>query len=297
MSLRKIGQAAGCRARYPGLMKRMHTSSDLIARTLWQVETDLARQTDLSHLAGAVGVSRFHLTRAFALRSGLPLGTYVRRRRLTEAARALCSGASVTHAAFDAGYDSVEGFSRAFRACFGCSPSALRGPGDLDGLPLQEAILMTDPQTSDTPLPEIRRIDPIALVGRSGRFTMDTRSRIPALWDETVTEWHDAMIGGPTYGVCSDFTDAGEFTYSVAFPGDEADGLHRLTIPGGTYAVFVHEGHVSTISRTWDAIFTTWAPTADHEVIDGPEFELYDADFDPQGPGRVAVWVPVRPRA
>lgn len=277
-------------------MKRTHTQSDLIARTLWQVETDLSRETDLSSLAIAIGVSRFHLTRAFALRTGLPLGSYVRRRRLSEAAKALSAGESVTNAAFDAGYDSVEGFSRAFRASFGLAPSSIRGAADLDRLTLQEAMMTTQPETRDVPVPEIRTIEPIALVGRSGRFSMDNRTRIPALWDDTVSEWYDATIGGPTYGVCSDFSDAGEFTYSVAFPGDAAEGLDRLTIPGGTYAVFAHHGHVSTIAQTWDAIFAKWAPVADYDLQNGPEFELYDADFDPKGVGKVAVWVPVSPR-
>lgn len=277
-------------------MKRTHTQSDLIARTLWQVETDLSRGPDLPALADAIGVSRFHLTRAFSLRTGLSLGTYVRRRRLSEAAKARSAGQSVTNAAFDAGYDSAEGFSRAFRACFGLAPSSIRGPEDLNRIPLQEAMKMTPTETTDTPVPEIRTIEPIPLVGRSGRFDMESRTRIPALWDDTVSEWYDAMIGGPTYGVCSDFSDSGDFTYTVAFPGEAAEGLDRLTLPGGTYAVFAHDGHVSTISQTWDAIFAKWAPVADYDLLNGPEFELYDADFDPKGEGKVAVWVPVAPR-
>ncbi|WP_306047523.1 AraC family transcriptional regulator [Nioella sp. MMSF_3534] len=277
-------------------MKRTHTQSDLIARTLWQVETDLSRGPDLPALAEAIGVSRFHLTRAFSLRTGLSLGTYVRRRRLSEAAKARSAGDSVTNAAFDAGYDSVEGFSRVFRACFGLAPSSIRCVDDLNRITLQEAIEMPKTDDSKTPMPEIRTIDPITLVGRSGRFTMESRTRIPALWDETVSEWHDAMIGGPTYGVCSDFSDTGDFTYTVAFAGETAEGLDRLILPGGTYAVFAHEGHISTISRTWDAIFAKWAPEAEYDLLNGPEFELYDADFDPKGEGKVAVWVPIAPR-
>lgn len=274
----------------------MRTPSDLIARILWQVETDLSRGPDLSSLAIAVGISRFHLTRAFALLTGQPLGTYVRRRRLSEAAKARSAGESVTNAAIDAGYDSVEGFSRAFRACFGLAPSSIRGVDDLNRITLQEAIEMPKTDSSKTPVPEIRTIAPIPLVGRSGRFDMESRTRIPALWDDTVSDWYDAMIGGPTYGVCSDFNDAGGFTYTVAFPGEAAEGLDQLTLPGGTYAVFAHEGHISTISRTWDAIFAKWAPEAEYDLLNGPEFELYDADFDPKGEGKVAVWVPVAPR-
>lgn len=159
---------------------------------------------------------------------------------------------------------------------------------------------MTTPDPDTMPVPEIRTIGPIELAGRSGCFDADSRTRIPALWDETVADWSDIMTGGPTYGVCSDFTDAGAFRYTVAVPAEKAQGeggLDRLTIPGGTYAVFAHDGHVSTIARTWDAIFTNWAPVAAYDLREGPEFELYDAEFDPEQPGKVAVWIPVAPRA
>ncbi|MGH3348661.1 MAG: helix-turn-helix domain-containing protein, partial [Nocardioides sp.] len=49
---------------------------------------------------------------------------------LERAAWQLRHGASVTDAAFAAGYESVEGFSRAFARAYGHLPSEVRAPGD-----------------------------------------------------------------------------------------------------------------------------------------------------------------------
>ena len=130
------------------------THRDIVVETLWRVEITRAERPDLDRLARAGGVSRFHLTRAFSLRTGWSLMAYVRARRLSEAALQMRAGASVTEAALDAGYDSVEAFSRAFRSFFGGPPSVL-GPALTDDQ-LQEAIAMT---TSTRTLPEPRIVD------------------------------------------------------------------------------------------------------------------------------------------
>jgi len=277
-------------------MTRLRCPSDLIARTTWQVETDLSRGTSLAEIAARVGSSPFHLTRAFALATGQPLMAYVRARRLTEAARALSDpGASVTETAFDAGYDSVEGFTRAFRDRFGLTPSAFRARPVLSDLALQERLPMSQTPAS-TLSPRFETMQSLKLAGLSGRFDLESRARIPALWDRVVNDHGDAMTGGETFGVCFDFAEDGSFSYLVGWPAAaQADraGLEVLDLPAGRYAVFDHGGHIGTISETWSGIFANWAPSSGHVPGDGPEFERYAPDFDPSKPGRVAVWIPV----
>ena len=74
-------------------------------------------------LAEAAGFSAFHFSRMFTGMVGESPGEFLRRLRLERAARALQSRERVTEVAFDAGYESLEAFSRAFRAAFGCAPS------------------------------------------------------------------------------------------------------------------------------------------------------------------------------
>lgn len=277
-------------------MTRIDKTS-LMARLLWQIETGLhAEPRSLQDFADLLGVSPFHLTRGFALRTGRPLMTYIRARRLTEAARALASGReNVTGASLLAGYESTEGFSRAFRARFGCAPSSIRSEAELANLALEEAIIM--PGTPDLPAdPSFTDAPARSLRGVSERFTMDTRMRIPALWERFASGWGDRLQNKMTYGVCYDFAEDGSFRYlagaDAAILPDDA-GLDLVEIPAGRYAVFLHAGHVSTIGQTWEGIFSEWAPGAGVEIDDRPELEVYDADFDPHGTGKVAVWIPV----
>jgi AraC-like DNA-binding protein len=72
-------------------------------------------------------LSRFHFQRCFLRHIGETPGEMRRRLRLERAAHTLCTTSQmVTDVAFDAGYDSVEGFSRAFRRAYGLSPSHYR---------------------------------------------------------------------------------------------------------------------------------------------------------------------------
>jgi AraC-like DNA-binding protein len=57
-------------------------------KALWFIESHLAGALSLDEIAGVAGISRFHMVRAFAAATGLPVMRYVRVRRLTEAARA-----------------------------------------------------------------------------------------------------------------------------------------------------------------------------------------------------------------
>ncbi|WP_327150793.1 helix-turn-helix domain-containing protein [Nocardia sp. NBC_01329] len=82
----------------------------------------------LGEMAAGAYASPFHFSRQFSRATGeSPVG--LRRRILLErACWQLGKGASVTEVAFAAGYDSVEGFSRAFARAFGHPPSATPPP-------------------------------------------------------------------------------------------------------------------------------------------------------------------------
>jgi AraC family transcriptional regulator len=81
--------------------------------------------TSLEDMADGVFLSRFPFHRAVRSGAGEPPVAMRRRVSLEQAAWRLQRGTSVTDAAFAAGYESLEGFSRAFSRAYGCSPSNL----------------------------------------------------------------------------------------------------------------------------------------------------------------------------
>jgi len=76
-------------------------------------------------LAAQAHSSTFHFSRQVSSATGESPAAMRRRVLLERAAWEIQRGVSVTDAAFAAGYDSVEGISRAFSRAFGCTPSAM----------------------------------------------------------------------------------------------------------------------------------------------------------------------------
>ena len=53
------------------------------------------------------------------------------------------------------------------------------------------------------------------------------------------------------------------------------EGIHRMTIAGGDYAVFLHKGSYEGLSRTYRQIFGEWVKGNDVALRDVPVFEQY----------------------
>ena len=87
------------------------------------LEEHLTDKIDVSELARIACCSSFHFQRMFSYMAGVPLGEYVRRRRMTRAAEDLCNGERVTDVAARYGYDSPTAFNRAFQSVHGLPPS------------------------------------------------------------------------------------------------------------------------------------------------------------------------------
>src|SRR5215470_14995852 len=106
-----------------------------VGKALWYIESHYAGDVSLDDIAAVGGVSRFHMSRAFAVGTGTSISRYVRGRRLTEAARKLADGAhDILSVALDVGYGSHEAFSRAFRDQFGVTPESVRAQRRIDNL-------------------------------------------------------------------------------------------------------------------------------------------------------------------
>ncbi|WP_414717700.1 helix-turn-helix transcriptional regulator [Sulfitobacter sp. UBA1132] len=73
-------------------------------------------EISLTGVARACGLSKFHLVRAFGTYAGRSVMRYVRARRLSEAAKRLTIESSgILDVALEAGYNSHEAFTRAFK--------------------------------------------------------------------------------------------------------------------------------------------------------------------------------------
>lgn len=85
--------------------------------------TERGERASLDEMASAAAASPFHFARLLSRGAGEPPVAMRRRVLLERAAWQLANGTSVTEAAFAAGYESVDGFARAFSRAYGHPPS------------------------------------------------------------------------------------------------------------------------------------------------------------------------------
>ncbi len=94
-----------------------------VARMQDYISVHLYEEITLADLAAVSFYSPWHSYRIFRERLGLTPSDYIRRLRLSRSAMRLKNeGVSVTKAAFECGFGSVDGYQRAFLREFGCNP-------------------------------------------------------------------------------------------------------------------------------------------------------------------------------
>lgn len=242
-----------------------------------------------------------------ALTGETPAG-YVRRRRFAEICRRLCdTEVPIAALALDCGFGSQATFTRAFTREIGVSPGRYRGTGqlspahDFGPLDVEEILARAERNGME---PRIAHRSAFNVVGMAEHFTPATSSRIPELWTRFVARLDEIPFrhGTDTYGLCVDADPAGGeeagFTYvagvEVARIDAIPDGMMALTVPAGRYAVFTHRGHISRLPDTVKQIWGRWLPASPYRHVRRPDFEHYDARWDPQtGLGEIDVWVPI----
>lgn len=101
-----------------------------ISRAIDYLEDCLEGEADLKTAAMFAGTSVWEFQRMFSFITGLSVGNYMRRRRMSLAANELSnSSEKIIDIAMKYGYESAAAFSRAFSQVFGLSPSAARNEG------------------------------------------------------------------------------------------------------------------------------------------------------------------------
>ena len=271
-----------------------------VQKALWFIESRFHDDFTLADVAGASGVSQHHLIRAFGKSVGMAVMHYVKARRLTEAAKVLADGApDIMTVALVARYQSHEAFTRAFKDYFKVSPRQIRDLRDVSDLDLMEALLF-DWNDGLLSAPVIKEHQSFTVKGLSRRYSPTSKATIPSLWYELdqYLNRQDGQLKIPAFGVCSNYSETGEFDYlcgiKIARRDQNILESKTILIPSGTYASFPHIGHISGIRNSWNKIYNAWLPSSGFRLAKTPEYERYSADFDPvSGGGSVHIHIPL----
>jgi AraC family transcriptional regulator len=277
------------------------THGSPVERALWFIESHFGRDITLGQISEVACVSRYHMSRMFAVSMGIPVMRYLRARRLSVAARALVNGApDILSVALDVGYGSHEAFTRAFREQFGLTPESVRAQGHLNNLRLTEAMKVEGTLLKGLGA-RFEKGRVLLISGIGSRCHCESTASIAAQWQRFAPHIGNiaGQIGGRAYGVMCNFDEDGNFDYICGVEVKDFSQVSpdwtRVRIPAQDYAVFTHSDHISTIRSTWTTIWNRWLPDSGREVEDAPNFELYGEDFDSvSGRGLVEIWLPLK---
>ena len=231
---------------------------------------------------------------------------HVRERRLAVAAAHLRAEApmALITLAFDCGFDSQEGFTRAFKRACGVAPGRYRRLGprfESEATPDMKTATSSILRLSQSPTPVRKRA--LRIAGFTETFNDETKAAIPALWDRLVPRLPlPGQTGGETFGVCAADGEPGAMRYTagvaIAPSASVPDGIDVLEIAPQSYLVFrqvldggpLHPQMQSAAREIWGQRL----PASGFRLARSPDLEVYPADFQPDRPdAAVDWWIPV----
>lgn len=128
---------------------------------------------------------------------------------------------------------------------------------------------------------------------------MNKHNEIKGMWGEFVPrigEIKHPDYSWGTYGICRGEANEEIPWYlagvEVTRVEEVPDGMVVWEIPQQTYAVFPCT--LPTLHEAYRFAFEDWLPDSSYQRVDGPDFELYGEEFEPDDPeSRMYVYVPV----
>lgn len=264
----------------------------------------------LENTAEYAGVSDYHLRTVFFYLSGLTLNEYIKNRKFSEANKDLLQGEKVTEVALKYGYQSIDGFTRAFKKWSGFLPSDVAKTGICKSFPKLSFVITVKGGISM----EFRIEEKPAFnfVGVSKRVPMQFEGvnneivkLAMSITDEQREEMHSLQNIEPyevvnvSYDADANFLkEEGDLTHLIGVlttKDQVSDRLEKIQVEAGTWAVFPNEGPFpSTLQETMAKVYSEWLPSSDYEVINAPTFSFTNMDERKPDYAYSEVWIPVR---
>lgn len=267
--------------------------TDMIKRALKAIsyiEDNLNDDIRLANVSESACYSHYHFLRIFHAITGITAGTYIRRRRLTKASEDLILAETrIIEIAQDAGFESQEAFSRAFKDMFGIPPAQFRKQKNTSMFRGQPAITETFLQHLQTRgitmEPYFETKEALTFIGIGQDFNLTEPNKISELWDQFLLKKHliQNVLREDAYGLCyapkekETLSNLFHYTAALRVSPDAAvpEGMEKIQIEDQEYAVFTHNGSSDTLSTTNDYIWKTWLPKSGLELSDAPDIEIY----------------------
>lgn len=101
-------------------------SNEMIYNCLKYIDDNLGENLCVTDIASFFGYSKYHFSRIFKHQTNVSVMEYVKTRRLIKASEAIIKGERIIDIALCFGWQTHNGFTKAFKMKFGFSPSLLK---------------------------------------------------------------------------------------------------------------------------------------------------------------------------
>jgi len=273
------------------------------------VEQHLYDEISVHEIAAASHYSTYHFSRIFKALVGDTPKEYLRKRRLTVAARRLLSeDISILDLAIDCQFYSQEAFTRAFKALFNVTPALYRKQNDPFRLLYKDQFsphMLNYLQKQISMEPEIMMQPAVKLVGIASQYN-NTDLNLPRLWSafRPYKNTIPNRISDDAFGIYESYEERDDdvsFVYvcavSVNCFDDIPDGMTARELPEQMYAKFTHLGPVANLDQTLKYIWGSWLPKSNYDYVERPDFELYRSGFNDADPkNELYLHIPITPK-
>lgn len=273
------------------------------------IEARLGERIEAAELARIAMTSEYHFRRMFSALAGLPLSEYVRRRRMTVAGAEVLGDPDRTllDVAVRYGYDTGEGFARAFRAVHGIGPGEARRTGAVLRSQQRLTFRLVVEGSTDMRYKLVDR-EAFRVVGRRARVPLVHEGPNPAIAEfirgigreeldriAALSDQEPAGIVGVSDQLDPSRAEGTELDYyhGVVSGAEPPEDLDALDVPAGTWAVFENEGQFpQALQYLWRDVFTQWFPSNPYASRPGPE--ILRVRLTEEGKRAEAeLWIPV----
>ncbi|WP_100330132.1 AraC family transcriptional regulator [Bacillus xiapuensis] len=279
-----------------------------LQRAINYMEENLLEDITMDDISRMANSSGFHFQRTFSLLTGISVGEYLRRRRLTLAADELCrTNAKIIDIALKYGYGTPEAFTKAFRRQHGISPREARKlAGKLKSynrLTIQVRLKGADPMQY-----KVENKESFEVIGIKQTFSYVNSENligIPEMWKKANKDGTSGTLisknNGPVkgiLGVCVDKNSEGkQMDYWIASASNEkaSEKLSKLEIPASKWVIFeVHGAMPDAMQSAWKKIISEWFPSSGYEHAGTPDLEVYTFGDISSSDYYSEIWIPVK---
>lgn len=268
-----------------------------LEQSIIYIENHLTDHIKVEEVAQYAGYSYYHLNRQFVAILGESVGSYIKKRRLANAAQKLLyTDTKIIDLAIENDFESPEAFSRAFKTMYKTSPQNYRKSRMRTFVSTKECLdasLLEHLLHHVSIQPTIVCIDEIKIIGIRRCSPLQTH-KIKENWGEFYSLLDKSVyrdIHSSCYGIYESNNENIHFSLNDEMIVHEILGIQvndfndipeefiTKTITGGRYAVFTHRGSLATLSQTINYIWGTWLLSTNEEMDVRDTFEVYDKRF------------------